>query len=297
VYIANCPRLKKYYQVDGEYSHISIPLEARGQKFGIINLLPTDEKPISDDDLDLLASIGAQISEIVANAWLRLKLMEKEVSRQALLESLVKAQEEERGRLARELHDGAGQTLTSLLVRMKTLEKTNSSPEAKKSLNAMEEIIVQTIEQIRELSYRLRPIVLEEFGLSVALDNLVNETVATSGLEFKFESQLSGQQLSSEVEVALYRIAQEGITNILRHAHAHKVSLKLNRQSTGIQLCVDDDGIGFDPSHLPGDPSKPHLGLISMRERAEMLGGTLDVYTASGDGTSIQAFIPLKDAS
>lgn len=279
----------------GEKYHLTIPLEARGQMLGVVNLLCDKDTILQSDDMDLLVSIGAQISEIVANAWLRLKLKEKELARQALLESLVRAQEEERRRLARELHDGAGQTLTSLLVRLKTLEKKESSSDLTPTLKGMEDIVSQIIEQIRRLSYRLRPAALEEFGLSTALETLMQETAKNSDLKVSCACNLENLKLPEEIEVTLYRITQEGLTNVLRHASAAEVRLELKSIKDGIQLCIEDDGIGFSPAHLPGEPGKRHLGLVSMRERAEMLGGTLDVYTAPQEGTTIRVFIPLQE--
>jgi signal transduction histidine kinase len=294
--VRSCMRLTNSGFTPNMKAHLTIPLEARGQMLGVINLLCEQDIILSRDDLDLLASIGAQISEIVANAWLRLKLKEKELARQALLESLVRAQEEERRRLARELHDGAGQTLTSLLVRLKTLEMKHSSSDLVPALEGMQAIVSQTIEQIRGLSYRLRPAALEEFGLSTALETLMQEAAQNSGLKVFCECTLGDCKLPEEVEVTLYRITQEGLTNVLRHASAAKVRLELKTVADGIQLCIEDDGIGFNPAHLPSEPGKRHLGLISMRERAEMLGGTLDVYTAPQEGTTLQVFIPLREA-
>ena len=293
--IQPCGHLENLPYVDERQNHITIPLEARGQMLGMINLLCKKETILLQEDSDLLVSIGAQVSEIVANAWLRLKLREKEAARQALLESLVKAQEEERGRLARELHDGAGQTLTSLLVRLKTLEKRKSSSDLGPALGGMQEIVSQTIEQIRELSYRLRPAALEEFGLSTAIETLMQDTAKNSGLKIICDCELEKCELPEEIEVALYRIAQEGLTNVLRHASAGAIKLELKAVQDGIQLSIEDDGVGFDPGHLPNNTGKRHLGLVSMRERAEMLGGTLDVYTALRKGTTIQVFIPLHE--
>lgn len=294
--VRNCERLINFTNIRALKYHLTIPLEARGQMLGVINLLCAEETVLSRDDMELLTSIGSQVSEVVANAWLRLKLKEKELARQALLESLVRAQEEERRRLARELHDGAGQTLTSLLVRLKTLEKKNSSSDLAPALEGMQEIVSHTIEQIRTLSYRLRPAALEEFGLSTALETLIQETAQNSGVKAFCECNLGNCKPAEEIEVTLYRITQEGLTNVLRHASATEIRLELEQVEDGIQLCIEDDGVGFDPTHLPGKPGQRHLGLVSMRERAEMLGGTLDVYTAPHQGTRIQVFIPLREA-
>ena len=194
-----------------------------------MNLLCPPEHPLSADDLSLLSDIGVQISEIVANAWLRLKLAEKELSRQALLESLVEAQEEERGRLARELHDESGQMLTTLLVRIKTLEKKADSAEMRDGLTSMQDVVVQTIEQLRELSHRLRPAALEEFGLPVALETLLDDIPDETGLQVSGHFDLHGVTLPPGIEVTLYRIAQECVTNIIRHAQASNVTIDLER--------------------------------------------------------------------
>lgn len=295
--IRECGRLKGCRTVPIDTPHITIPLVARDQEFGVINLLYEESVNIRDVDMELLSSVGAQVAEIVANAWLRLKLDEKEASRQVLLESLVKAQEEERGRLARELHDGAGQMLTSLLVRLKTLEKKAASPapDLKDDLEDMQELVSETIEQVRELSYQLRPPDLDEFGLSMALEALIQEMGQDADLTTNCACELANGKLPAEIEVVLYRIAQEGLTNIIRHARAKHANLEVKLTENGVSMVIDDDGDGFDPNKLSIDKNKQHLGLLSMRERAEILGGELDVFTSLGKGTSVQVFIPMPE--
>lgn len=258
-------------------------------------MLHEEDVVIRPADVELLASVGTQVAEIVSNTWLRIKLTEKEAARQVLLESLVQAQEEERGRLARELHDGAGQMLTSLLVRLKTLEKkvASSQPEYKNDLENMQEIVSETIEQVRELSYRLRPPDLDEFGLAMALEALVKDMGSEIDIKTNCACSLENGQLSEEIEVVLYRIAQEGVTNIIRHANATHARLELIMKNQGVFMTIDDNGDGFDPKKVSVSKTERHLGLISMRERTEMLDGELDVYTTLGVGTSVQVFIPL----
>jgi signal transduction histidine kinase len=289
----HCRFLAEWAAPDLGQSHITLPIEANGQLFGLINLLCQEERVLSADDLDLLTAIAAQISEIVANAWLRLKLVEKEMARQALLESLVEAQEEERSRLARELHDGAGQMLTSLLVRIKTLEKQALKPEVQSGLAGMLETVSETIEQVRELSYRLRPAALEQFGLSVALETLVSEMAAESGLDYA--CHFDGQQVSlpQGIEVTLYRIAQEALTNVVRHAQAGCVVVSLQLVTQGVLMSIEDDGCGFSPRQTTENNGRRHLGLISMHERAAIVGGQLDVYSAPGQGTAVKVLIPV----
>ncbi len=276
-------------------AHISVPLQARGHKLGIINLVcPPDFAP-SPDDLELIAAIGAQASEIVANAWLHARLVEKEAARRALLESLVRTQEDERARLARELHDGAGQTLTTLLVRLKALEQRAPAGAMHDDLVRLQNLAAGSIEQVRDLSYELRPATLQEFGLARALETLLSETARPAGLAVHTHLALA-RSLPKEVETALYRIAQESLNNLLRHAGAQHLEVELVETPLGVALRLEDDGCGFDPNRLPAQTERRHLGLISMQERAEMLGGSLMVYSAPGAGTSVQVRIPLPAA-
>ncbi|MBK8900690.1 MAG: GAF domain-containing protein [Anaerolineaceae bacterium] len=293
-HIRHCSRLSG---VNGRSpsQHITIPIEARGQRYGVVNLLCRPNDPVDDADMEMLTIIGSQISEIVANAWLRLKLAEKEQARQMLLESLVEAQEDERGRLARELHDGAGQMLTTLLVRIKTLEKECPTGSMQNGLQTLLDMVSQTIEQVRELSYRLRPAALEEFGLPVALGILVDEMMADSPITARYLTDLTEDNLPPEIEVTLYRIAQEALTNVIRHARARTVQVALSMENQAILMSVKDDGCGFEPHVVTAVSQKRHLGLISMRERAAIAGGSLTLNTEPGAGTSVLVRFPLPE--
>ncbi len=273
-------------------AHISVPLAAHEQQFGVMNLLVEAEKSISPEDQELLKAIGAQVSEIVANAWLRIKLDEKELARQLLLEYLVKAQEEERSRLARELHDGAGQMLTSLLVRIKALEKKGDIDAIRVGLSASLDVAAQTLEQVRDLSYRLRPASLEEFGLAVTIETLVHEMTAEAGSVGSCTTRVNERALTPELQVTLYRIAQEALTNVVRHARARHVHVELTGAPGGVLLCIEDDGCGFS-THDFAQSGRQHMGMISMQERAEIVGGTLALSSAPGRGTRVEVFAPL----
>lgn len=288
----NCARLAALF-ADDLYTHITIPLAARDQSIGLINLLCARDHHIPSEDLELLSAIGAQASEIVANVWLHARLVEKEAARRYLLASLVRTQEDERYRLSRELHDGAGQILTSLLLRLKMLEKKVTPGELGQDISLLLNLVSSSIEQIRELSHRLRPAALEEFGLAFALENLIEDLFGGTGVKFECSARLDIPDLPKEIETALYRIAQEALTNVLKHARAAHVRLELLTTPISICLRVEDDGCGFDVDAFPLDPPGEHLGLISMQERAEMLGGSLVVSSAPGEGTAIDVRIPL----
>lgn len=291
----SCDRLATLNHPGLPQQHFVIAIKARGQKYGLVNLLCHLGQTLNEEDLDLLGAIGAQISEIVANAWLRLKLEEKEIARQALLESLVEAQEEERRHLARELHDGAGQMLTSLLVRIKTLEKKTSTPAVQQGLESLLEMVSETIEQMRELSHRLRPPALEEFGLAVALRTLVKEMTYQTSINTHCHLELNSAMVPPGVDMILYRIAQEGLTNVLRHAQASEIAVELVADENFILMTIEDNGRGFSPYHLTAEPGTRHLGLIGMRERAAIAGGHLDVYSAPEQGTTLQVRVPYRE--
>jgi signal transduction histidine kinase len=292
--IRECGRLESFGNLHIGRTHITIPLVAREQQYlGVINLVCDKDFVIPNGDMELLSSIGSQVSEIVANAWLHLKLVEKEAARQILLRSLVEAQEDERKRLARELHDGAGQTLTGLLVRLKTLENKAAMPGQREDLRDMQTLVSDTIEQVRTLAHQLRPAALEEFGLPLALEALVKDISDQQGLEGICQCQLESHEIPDEIEVVLYRIAQEGVTNILRHASASHMRLMVGLVPHGVSMTIEDDGVGFDPAALGVGNEERHLGLISMKERAEILGGSLDIYTAPEEGTTIQVHVPI----
>ncbi len=289
-----CYRMRPYLgPADEETYHISIPLEARNQRFGIINLYCTEKQKPGADDLELLTSIGAHVSEVVANAWLHERLVEKEAIRQTLLEALVHAEEDERARLARELHDGAGQRLTNLMVRLKRLEKQASSDDLRKSIATLCDSVSETIEHVRGVSYRLRPAELEEFGLEVAMRSLVQSMCSDAGIEFESYLDLQGRRLPFEVESTIYRIAQESLTNIVRHSQATRVVVELQALLHVVALMIEDNGTGFDPVNPAYRDGRKRLGLLSIRERAEMQGGSLVVYSAPGEGTRVELRIPL----
>ena len=246
--------------------HVTIPLEARDMKFGMINLCcPGDFCP-TEEDVELLTAVGAQASEIVATAWLHAQLVEKEAARRTLLESLVKAQEDEQFRLARELHDGAGQSLTSILVHLKMLEKQAGADEMRDNLGRVQEQVAASIEEVRELSHRLRPAALEELGLAHAIESLAQDMAREGNLTVDVHCDLSDKSLTPETEKMLYRIAQESLTNVVRHAQANHVELELITIPYAVCLRIDDDGRGFDPDNVPAGTKQRPLGLVSMEE-------------------------------
>jgi two-component system, NarL family, sensor histidine kinase UhpB len=211
---------------------------------------------------------------------------------QELSQRLLQAQEEERFRLAHELHDEAAQALTSLLVHLRLLERAREPGEAQKRVHELRELTARALEDVRRVALDLRPTILDDLGLGPALEWRVDEfgkldgmrtTVTISGLE---------QRLPRPVELALYRVSQEAMSNVGKHAHAHQVDVLLAHRHGEIVLEILDDGDGFDPA-APYDPGAHGLGLLGMRERMRMIGGELLIESTPGKGTRIVARTPM----
>ena len=217
------------------------------------------------------------------------ELKQAEVTRRLLLERTFTAQEEERRRIARELHDEAGQLLTSLLVGLRTLE--DSAPAVEAQGRRLRKIATQAIDEIGRLARGLHPTVLDDHGLGVALSRYVTEYAKTHNIVVDLTlDELDSSALPSAVQIALYRILQEALTNVARHARARKVSIIFRRSPSDLTVAVTDNGCGFDAEAVAA--SSHRLGIQSMRERAAMLGGTVS-FTSQGKGTRVFVKIPL----
>jgi signal transduction histidine kinase len=202
------------------------------------------------------------------------------------LRRVIEGQELERRRLARELHDETGQALTSVLLGLKAVETAEDAPAA---LASLRELVVATLQDVRRLAVELRPKALDDFGLVPAVERLVETFTEATGISVEFESQLGAERLQPEVETTLYRIVQEALTNIAKHAGARRVSVLLVRRPGLVNALIEDDGHGFGP----GEEAQGGIGLAGMRERLALLDGRLTIESGSGTGTSLVAEVPL----
>ncbi len=205
----------------------------------------------------------------------------------SLLNQVVGAQEEERRRVARELHDEAAQALAALLVKLRAVEATGAV--ANTAANDLRVYVARALDGIQRIAKGLRPPALDDMGLAEALERLGEELAEAHGLKVDTMAQL-GERLPASVETTLYRIAQETLTNVRKHARAKTVSIVLRRAPARVVLIIEDDGQGFEAERIT---STEHLGLLGMRERAALLGGTLLVESAPGSGTRIHVSIPV----
>lgn len=210
---------------------------------------------------------------------------------------LIEAQEAERRRISRELHDQVGQILTAVKMNLHALKHTCSEAETLSSIADNLKVIDEAVDQVRDLSVDLRPLLLDDLGLVVALRWYLERQTRNSGVPAKFVSGSLDEddRFSSELETACFRIVQEGVTNILRHARASRISVRLERVLSDLILLITDDGAGFDARLLrSGNAGAATLGLRGMEERAQAVGGTITIDSAPALGTEICARLPIK---
>lgn len=221
--------------------------------------------------------------------------------RNRLIQQAVTAQEEERRRIARELHDEAGQSLTALLVGLRTIEESRTIAEAAELAQRLRGIAAQTLDEVGRLSRGLHPSILDEVGLPAAVTRHAQEFARLHGVAVDVRIEgLESEILPPLVQTTVYRVLQEALTNVAKHADARSVSVRLVRGKAAVELRVQDDGGGFDPAAraepAAGDRGDRHLGLQVMRERAALLGGSLEVESRAGGGTTITAHFPTRRA-
>jgi signal transduction histidine kinase len=263
----------------GARSGLWVPLLAQDRPIGVISahdkLGPSDAR-FTDDDLRLAETFASRAAVAVD--------LSERVERDAL-RRVVAAQELERQRLARELHDETGQALTSILLGLKQLEGADAE-----SLTALRELVVATLQDVRRLAVELRPKVLDDFGLVPALERLTTGFAEQTGIAVDLEASTLDERLPRELETAIYRIVQESLTNVVKHARAHRVSVLVTRNDGRIKAVIEDDGAGFDASASRGGG----IGLVGMRERIELLDGSLAVESSESSGTTVAVEVPLR---
>ena len=262
-------------------SFLGVPVMTRGVAFG--NLYLAEKRSaarFSDEDEEIVTLLAAQAAVAIENAG--------SVQRDALRRA-VQAQEAERRRLARELHDETGQALTSILLGLAAVERTRTVEEARAAVGDLRGLVVRTLQDVRRLAVELRPSALDDFGLEPALKRL-GRTVSEGGvLDVQVEAWVVPGRLPADVETAVYRIAQEALTNVVKHAAAKRVSIVVTRLPGRVAVMIEDDGVGFDLATSRAEG----LGLLGMRERVELLDGSLKIESGPDVGTTLVVELPL----
>ena len=295
---ADCPLLKLDMSLGRPIlGHISIPLTAHGVIVGQLNIAYDRKEVIQRNDIDLLNALSSPLGVMIENARLWEEVRRKDSMRAELLKKVVVAQEDERRNIARELHDELGQMLTSLLIGLKVMDRMNSCVEAHALSANLKVTVTQMLESIHNLAFELRPTILDDLGLVPALANYTRECKHRFGIEADFVAiGLDDRRLPAEIETTLYRIVQESLTNVARHAETQKASVLLEVREDMLVVVIEDDGVGFNLSEISGkDDERDRLGLYSMQERARLIGGSVTIESNPGDGTTVFVEVPLSE--
>lgn len=285
--------LKQALDDAGVRAVVALPLQVGNQTIGMLhlyadetNMPDTDEQDMQIADLLAIALQHARLNEIVATTRERLR---------ALSHRQMELEEKQRRELARDLHDMIGQNLTALNINLYSIGRQLDPVTAANLRNRLEDssrMVEEIVGRIRNLMTELRPSVLDDFGLAMALRWYAGEFGKRTEIAIEIDAEDIAPRLPLDAETALFRIAQEALTNIAKHAHAKHVRLELQAQATHIELTVADDGAGFDFPTMRQDPTKHGVGLVDMRERAEMMHGRLWVECKIGQGTRVSVRVP-----
>lgn len=265
----------------GAQAGMIVPLVAARRGLGVMIAIDRlgDDPRFSDEDLRLAESYAERAAVAVDHS--------QRVARDALRRA-VAAQELERRRLARELHDETGQALTSMLLGLTTVEAAQTPEQVREAVAGLRRLVVSTLQDVRRLAVELRPTALDDFGLLPALKRLGQTVSERRGLDVQVEARLGSARLQAETETAVYRIVQEALTNVVKHADARHVSILVTRKNRSVSVMIEDDGKGFE---LEGAGSAG-LGLLGMQERVALLDGSLVVESSPGQGTTLVLELP-----
>jgi signal transduction histidine kinase len=242
----------------------------------------------NDEIGDLSIAFNNMTMELSRTDELR---QEREILRMQLLEGVISAQEDERRRISLELHDGTSQSLTSLMVGLRNMDELCENPELHHHITDMRSIVGQTLEEVHNLALQLRPAALDDLGLEAALERFIADWENRNHIKVDMVVALGNERLPDPLETTIYRIIQEALTNICKHANAKSVSLLVKRRHGEVLTIIEDDGRGFDPLIARRNG---RLGLVGIQERAELLGGHIAIETRPNQGTSIYAYLPVS---
>ena len=282
VSIITCTRVQGLHSgTEGLRYHASVPLYHHNKRVGVLNVVSGDWRELSEDDLRLLNTVGDMLSIAVERA-------------QLFAHSIQLGAAEERNRLAREIHDTLAQGLTAITLQLETADAllesnpANARTAVQKALN----LTRANLEEARRSVLDLRAAPLERRTFCDALKALVEQYGAEWKLEAEFELIGGDRPLPVRIEAGLYRMAQEALTNVVRHANAQHVCVHFTTMPDQVELVVEDDGRGFDTEAL----AKGRFGLVGLNERARLIGGTLEVCSVPGEGTELKITVPLEAA-
>jgi signal transduction histidine kinase len=280
---------------------LCLPLRVRERSLGVLEVYGP-EALVAKENVEILESLATQAASALENAQLYGELAKRERRLQELVGKILVAQEEERRRVSYEVHDGLAQVAAAAHQHLQAFAQYHPpvSQEGREDLKRVSELVRQTVGEARRIIANLRPTALDDFGLEAAV-RLQIEALRAEGWQISYESNLGDERLPVSVETALFRVTQEALNNVGKHAGTQQVSLALERlrdPKEAVRLCVRDYGVGFSPD-APASTGGPgeRVGLSGMRERVALLGGDFRVASRPGTGTLVVAEIPLWESA
>ncbi len=298
--VSQCSRMSDDLEVTkGLGCFVCIPLRATRRVLGVMNVAFSSERSVVESDLKLLDSIGYHVGLALDNSILYEEAREEEALRGRLLDSAISAQEEERKRIARELHDEYGQIMTGLIWSIESIENVipEEQEQTRAKLTNAKSLASHAMEVTRRLSLDLRPPALDDLGLIAAIRAFAQAHLEAVGVQLRLRIEGSGKRLAPSVEITIFRIVQEAVHNVAKHAEAQSVMIRIFRDSGKIAVVVEDDGKGFDVNVVLRSGSKAQsLGLLGIRERVALLNGRFDIRSTAGEGTRLTVEIPVDDS-
>jgi len=284
----------RYHAVrDNMRSELCVPLRLGDRVIGVINVESTRPYAYTEADQRVLETVAGQIAIAIQNVQLFKQLSNANARLQTLSHQLVNAQETERRAVARELHDEIGQALTAVQINLQGLERLPAAalvPHLQDSVSTVDHII----QQVRELALTLHPSLLDDLGLVPALRWYIDRQAQHTGFMVQFVAESLPTRLPQDLEIACFRIVQEALTNVLRHAQAHQAQIELSQRDATLHLVIRDDGVGFNVDAAQQRAARGEsMGLLSMQERVLLAGGELEVISAPRRGTEIRVRFPL----
>jgi signal transduction histidine kinase len=276
---------------------LAVPLKSKERVVGVLIIGSHAPRTFSPEEVQLLTALGHQLGIAIENAQLYQEVQFREQARAELLRQFIRVQEDERRRVARELHDVTSQALATLAVRVETLNSIARSAPAEMDtlLDEIRSLLSSTSREVHSLIYDLRPSLLDDLGLPAAIRSCAHNLLETAGVEVHVELAGAERRLPSEMEIAVFRITQEAITNVSSHSKAESTYVSLEFKDKSVVVQVEDDGIGFNLLEvLSSAHARQSMGLLGMKERAELLGGVLNIYTQPGKGTRVVIEIPFS---
>ncbi|HEY81899.1 MAG TPA: GAF domain-containing protein [Dehalococcoidia bacterium] len=281
--------------VEGLRAFASVPIRFKDKVLGVLNIASRETRQFSAEDVRLLEGIAVQIATAIENARLHQEVQNKEKVRGELLSEIFSIQEGERKRIARELHDETSQVLASLTASLQAASNTlpTNVDKAKALLEKAQRLSISILDEIHRLIYELRPTLLDDLGLVAATRWLVDNILGDAGVAVDFKTSGRERRLPPQLETTLFRVIQEAVYNISRHAQAKNAQITLHFKRGKVRVGIKDDGVGFDVKEAISSKERPRgLGLLGMKERIELIRGSLSISSRPGSGTEINIEIP-----